>query len=135
MLSRSGIHAIRALVVLSGLRVGEYRGTTTVADAIGAPRNYLGKILQLLAKHGLVESQKGIGGGFRLARAPKEISLFDIVEAIEDVSRWSACILGRPGCSNENPCAVHGRWAPVREAYLQLLQQTRISDLISTQVT
>jgi len=109
MLSRSGIHAIRALVVLSGLRVGEYRGTTTVADAIGAPRNYLGKILQLLAKHGLVESQKGIGGGFRLARAPKEISLFDIVEAIEDVSRWSACILGRPGCSNENPCAVHGR--------------------------
>ena len=133
MLSRSGIHAIRALVVLSELRVGEFRGTTTVAEAIGAPRNYLGKILQSLAKQGLVESQKGIGGGFRLARAPKEISLYDIVEATEDITRWSACILGRSGCSNDNPCAVHDKWGPVRESYLQLLQQTRIADLIPAQ--
>ena len=82
MLSKSGIHAVRALVVLAGLPVGEYKGASSIADETGAPRNYLGKLLQLLSRRGLVESQKGLGGGFRLSQSSGNISLFDVVDAI-----------------------------------------------------
>lgn len=129
MLSKSGVHAVRALVVLASLPAGAYRGASAIADETNAPRNYLGKLLQSLSRSGLVESQKGLGGGFRLARDPNDISLFDIADAIEDIGRWNECILGKPSCSDQSPCEVHERWGPVRDAYLQLLKQTKIVDL------
>jgi Rrf2 family protein len=129
VLSKSGVHAVRALVVLAELPLGEYRGAVSIAGQTGAPRNYLGKLLQLLSRHALVESQKGLGGGFRLARAPEQISLFDVIDAIEDTSRWNDCILGNPSCSDGNPCSVHDRWGPVRESYLGLMKKTTIADL------
>ena len=134
MLSRSGVHAVRALVVLAELPPGEYRGAVAIANQTGAPKNYLGKLLQLLSRRGLVESQKGLGGGFRLARAPENISLFDVIDAIEDTSRWSECILGNPSCSDSNPCSVHTRWGPVRDAYLDLIKSTKIVDLVPNSV-
>ena len=129
MLSKSGVHAVRALVVLAGLPAGEYRGASAIAGETGAPRNYLGKLLQLLSRRGVVESQKGLGGGFRLAKSPDDISLFDVIDALEDTARWNECILGNPACSDGRPCAVHDRWGPVRDSYLRLLKQTRIIDL------
>ena len=131
MLSKTGIHAVRAMVVLAELPEGAYAGAVSIARAIQAPRNYLGKLLQLLAREGLVESQKGMGGGFRLARHPREISLLDVVEPIEHISRWSGCIMGREVCSEEAPCAIHLRWKTIREAYLELLRETRLADLIT----
>jgi Rrf2 family protein len=129
MFSKSGVHAVRALVVLAELPRGEYQGASAIADRTNAPRNYLGKLLQSLSRRGLVESQKGLGGGFRLSRNPADISLFDVIDAIEDVSRWTECILGNPSCSDGHPCAVHDHWGPVRDAYLDLLHNTRIVDL------
>lgn len=130
MMTRSGIHAVRALTRLAQLPEGSFLGTSSVAVATGTPSNYLGKLLQSLARRGLLVSQKGMGGGFRLARDPKDISLYEIVDAIEDVSKWSVCILGRATCSDENACAVHERWRTIRESYLTLLRQTRIADLV-----
>lgn len=133
MLSKSGIHAVRALIYLAGLPAEQYAGAASIADKIDAPRNYLGKILQRLSRDGLLLSQKGLGGGFRLARAPEDISLFDIVEPIEQIKRWSGCILGRRNCLEHDPCPVHLRWKDVKEAYLQLLSDTTIADLVSRQ--
>lgn len=130
MLSKTGIHAVRAVVALAELPEDTYAGAGSIAETIKAPRNYLGKLLQLLARDGIVESQKGLGGGFRLARQPEEIKLLDIVEPIEHVSRWNSCILGRDACSEENPCAMHNRWKVIRDAYLELLNDTTIADLI-----
>jgi Rrf2 family protein len=129
MLSKTGIHALMALASLTRLPEGTYVGAAEVAAAIGAPPNYLGKLLKTLADAGIVESQKGKNGGFRLARNPAAISLLDVLEPIEHVSRWSACILGRPQCTDQARCAVHDRWKIVRDAYLRFLQETTIADL------
>jgi Rrf2 family transcriptional regulator, iron-sulfur cluster assembly transcription factor len=131
MLTRTGLHAVRAMVALARLPAGAYAGAGKIASEIGAPQNYLGKILQTLAGEGLVTSQKGLGGGFRLAREPKRISLFDVVDPLEHLSRWSGCILGRPECSEVEPCAIHHRWKKVRQAYLDMLSQTTIADLVA----
>jgi len=131
MLSKTGLHAVRAMVALAKLPEGTYAGAARIAQEIAAPQNYLGKLLKALAEEGLVESQKGLGGGFRLAHDPKRISLLDVVEPIEHVSRWSGCILGRPECSDRDPCAIHDRWKAVRDAYLRMLQRTTLAELVA----
>jgi Rrf2 family protein len=131
MLSKTGLHAVRAIVALAKLPDGAYAGAARIAQEIGAPQNYLGKLLKALAEEGVVESQKGLGGGFRLARNAQEITLLDIVEPIEHIQRWSGCILGRPECSDSHPCAIHNRWKSVRDAYLRMLQRTTIAELVA----
>ena len=131
MITRTGIHAVRAMVALAQLPAGAYAGAARIAREIGAPPNYLSKLLQTLSREGLVRSQKGLGGGFCLARSPRRITLFDVVEPLEHVSRWSGCILGRAACSDANPCAIHERWKKVRSAYLDMLQRTTVADLVA----
>src|SRR6516165_10972001 len=120
MITKTGLHAVRAMTALARLPEGTYAGAAGIAREIGAPPNYLSKLLQNLAREGLLRSQKGLGGGFRLARDARQISLLDVVEPIEQVSRWSGCILGRSECSEVEPCAIHNRWKAVRQAYLQM---------------
>ena len=130
MITKTGIHALSALAVLAELRPGEYAGAANVADRIDAPRNYLSKLLKNLAQEGLLESQKGKGGGFRLNRSPGKITLYDVIELIERVSRWNGCFLGRSRCSDEAPCPLHKRWGKVRDAYLEFLKGTTVADLV-----
>ncbi|MDX9755163.1 MAG: Rrf2 family transcriptional regulator [bacterium] len=130
MLSKTGTHALRAVIALAELPHGEFAGAAAIAAEIKAPRNYLGKLLQQLAHAGIVESQKGMGGGFRLARLPETISLFDVVDPIDHIDRWTGCLLGQDRCADGNACALHHRWKTVRDAYIQMLKETRISDLI-----
>jgi Rrf2 family protein len=131
MLGKTGLHAVRAMVALARLPAGSYAGAARIAQEIGAPQNYLGKLLKALAEEGLLESQKGLGGGFRLRRDPRQICLLDVVEPIEHISRWAGCILGRPDCSEVDPCALHDRWKAVREAYLRMLQRTTLAELVA----
>jgi len=133
MLSKTALHALRATTVLAELPENSYAGAGDIAETIDAPRNYLGKLLQALAEAGIVESQKGKGGGFRLARPAARISVYDVVEPIDHVSRWQGCFMGRSKCSSENSCAVHQRWQAVRDPYLAFLRGTTLAELASSQ--
>ncbi len=134
MISKTGIHAALAMTVMAQLSPGEYAGASQIAKEIGAPQNYLGKLLNTLSNAGLLQSQKGFGGGFRLAKPAKKISLFDIIEPIDRVSRWDGCFLGRTKCREDSPCAVHHRWKKIREGYLEFLRTTSIEDLAQKKV-
>lgn len=129
MFGKTALHAIRALAQLTGLPAGQSLGAAQIAERIDAPPNYLAKLLRILARQGLVESHKGPRGGFRLARDAREIRLLDVVEPIEQVTRWDGCILRRKDCSDEDPCAMHGRWKPLQVGYLAMLSETTIADL------
>jgi Rrf2 family protein len=129
MLSKTSLQTLKALAELAKLPEGAWEGAASIAQRIDAPQNYLGKMLQKLSREGLVVSQKGMGGGFRLNKNPKKISLFDIVDPIENVSRWDGCFLGQKKCSKSAPCLVHCEWQGVRESYLKFLKLTTIADL------
>ena len=132
MLSRSGIHAIRAMVALAAQGTEEYCDVAKIARSTGSPRNYLGKLLLQLSRRGLVESRKGLGGGFRLAQRSDQICLLDVMSAIEDTNRWTECALSGRACSETNPCMVHTRWLRAREAFLSFLRETNIAELAAT---
>ncbi|HEX9745015.1 MAG TPA: Rrf2 family transcriptional regulator [bacterium] len=129
MISRTGIHAIRALAVLGTLHEGEYAGASTIASRIDAPQNYLGKLLRILSREGLLISQKGMGGGFRLAKPPGEVSLYEVIEPIDNISAWSGCFFGAHECDADNPCVVHDKWGHVRDSYLEFLKNTSIAEI------
>jgi Rrf2 family iron-sulfur cluster assembly transcriptional regulator len=131
MLSKTGKHALLALAELAKLPPAEYAGAGQIAEATGAPPNYLGKLLKQLAGEGLLVSQKGYGGGFRLARAAVRISLYDVIEPIEHVSRWQDCFMSSGKCDSRSPCAVHDKWKSVREEYLKFLKNTALADIAS----
>ncbi len=130
MISKSGMQAVKAVAALAELAPGEHAGAAHLARQTGAPENYLGKLLRVLSNKRLLVSQKGFGGGFRLAKAPTEITLFDVLQHLEPVERWSGCIMGREACSDHGACALHQQWAEVREAYLSFLKRTTIVELL-----
>lgn len=131
MFSKSGTHAVRALMELAVLPKGSHLGATALAEITGAPSNYLGKLLQTLTKAGLVDSRRGLGGGFRLAKNPAKISLYDVVDPIDHLSRWEGCILAMGKCSDRTACPVHTKWGKVREDYMEFLHSTTIAEMIA----
>ena len=134
MLSKTGKHALLALISLAELESGQSAGASQIAEEIGAPGNYLGKLLKQLASEGILESRKGFGGGFRLARPANKITLFDVIEPFDKVSRWNGCFLSGDRCSDRAPCAVHKRWGKVRIQYLEFLKKTTIAELAQKKV-
>ncbi len=130
MLTKSSIYLVRALVILARLPEGKYSGATAIAKEIGSPQNYLGKTLKLLSQRGLLTSQKGFGGGFRLAKPASTVSLLEIVEPIEHISAQPHCVMGQKQCSEEKPCALHHKWKKIREGQIRLLEETMLQELV-----
>ena len=117
------------MVFLESLGAGQFAEARTIAAAAEAPPNYLGKLLGQLARAGILEGKKGAGGGFRLARAPGELSLFEALSPVEQLVTERDCILGREGCDGSAPCALHERWAAIRMETIDFLTTTHLDDL------
>ena len=132
MLSKTAEYALRALLVLAR------RGTTgtvraeEIADAVGAPRNYMAKTLHALTKEGLVASARGPLGGFTLTVAPDSISVARVADAFTEARGTGLCLLGDGPCDRAAPCAAHARWTSVRAAAREPLASTTLADLLDT---
>jgi Rrf2 family protein len=125
MITKTAQYALRALVTIAS-DPDRNHGAQELAGRIHAPPNYMGKLLKLLADAGILTSTRGSGGGFRLARPAREITLMDIVDPVDRVSRWSACFLGLGDCNPEDPCPIHHLWKPIRERYIKLLETSTL---------
>ena len=130
MFSKTSTQTIKALVELAKLPTGVCQGAKVIAREINAPANYLGKLLQGLSLKGLVVSQKGFHGGFRLGKDPQDITLLDVVSSVESVNRLSECAFGLGQCGDSLFCPIHSRLESIRKSYLAFLMNTTIKDLI-----
>lgn len=100
-----------------------------IAEASSIPSPYLAKIINALARKGLLVTQRGIGGGVVLARAGDSITLFDLALALDDTSILPRCMLGTAECSDERACPAHQFWTGMRGRYLDFLKRTTITDV------
>ncbi|MFC1629547.1 RrF2 family transcriptional regulator [Gemmatimonadota bacterium] len=100
-----------------------------IHDKEALPQHFLAKIMQSLAKSGVLHSQKGPKGGFALAHPPDQITLYDIVEALDDLSNYDHCAVGLAECNDEVPCPLHNMWVGVRTAVLDYFRRTTLVDL------
>lgn len=130
MLSVTADHALRALLVL-GRHYGQRPvRADEIADATGAPRNYLAKTLNVLAKAGVVSSARGPSGGFALAVAPDRLTLASVVDLFDEPRPQAKCMLGTAPCDPDHPCAAHVRWTAITDARRAPLSATSIADLL-----
>ncbi len=129
MLSRSSQYAIRALAYLAMRERGQWVLTRHIAADLDIPSPFLAKVLQTLAVEGILESQRGRRGGFRLVRNPDRLPLFDIVEAFDKLGQGRPCVLGQKVCSDESACPLHHTWKHSLNAFRHRLQTTTLTEL------
>src|SRR5579863_2657387 len=127
--SRSSEYAIRALVNLTQVPEGKYAMAKRVAGEEEMPAHFLAKILQQLARKGLLRSSKGPTGGFSLRVPADEIRLVDIVEALDGLTEYQQCAAGLSECSDDMPCPLHDSWKAVRSRIMDYLGRNTIADL------
>jgi Rrf2 family protein len=131
VLSDTGEYALRAV-----LYIAQHQGpkglvrSDQVSQALSVPRNYLSKILYTLSKTGILESSRGPQGGFRLAVPPESLLLRRIVEPFDTLEPGRTCILGRPRCSDQNPCPAHSRWKAISEQVAHFFGHTTVAALL-----
>lgn len=99
-----------------------------IATALDVPRNYLSKILHVLARRGLLRSARGPRGGFSLAGLASRTTLLEVVDNFDNLDRGH-CLLGRPECRDDDPCPAHGQWKEVAAALHAFFRNTTIADL------
>lgn len=133
MLSGTAEYALRAVVCLARQPDGQSVRASDLAEMIGVPRNYLGKILHDLVRAGILDSARGKKGGFRLALRPEDLTLLRVVSLFDTIAVGPErrCLMGRPECDGADPCPVHHRWKDVSEAISTFFEETTVGDVLS----
>src|SRR6266498_727416 len=132
-LSLRGEYALRALLVL-GLN---YRQSVlriqSISQQQNIPKRFLEQILNDLKSAGVVESKRGVAGGYRLARPPEEISIATIVRHIEGALAPVSCVSERfyqkCSCPDESRCAIRSVMKEVREAVVRIAERVTVAEL------
>lgn len=108
-LNQATDYAMRAVLYLSGLPYGQVVEAKLIAEEENIPMRFLLKIMHFLTKAGIVESHRGINGGYSLARHPSEITMLNVVEAVEGPITVNRCLYAPEECSKNfsEHCPVH----------------------------
>ena len=127
-LGKRADYAVRATLALA--QPGpERRKARSIAEQMAIPETFVPQILADLVRAGICISQAGPDGGYALARDAREISLLDVIDAVEPEIRSAECILRGGPCRWENACAVHEPWMRAQQALLDELSSTSFRDL------
>ncbi|HKJ03083.1 MAG TPA: Rrf2 family transcriptional regulator [Longimicrobiales bacterium] len=130
MLSQTGLYALQSLLHLAEQGEGAQVTAAATARELAIPGTYLAKVLQRLAREGILESTRGAGGGYRLARDPASLTVAAAVAPFQELRAPETCLLGGP-CDLANPCSAHARRTAWNAAALEILEKTTLADLLS----
>lgn len=130
MISQTAEYALRAIVFLAE-RNTEPHTIQQIADTTKIPQGYLAKVMQELARRGLVNSQRGLGGGFTLAKSPESLTIYEIVDAVDPIVRIHKCPLDKPNHAN-GLCPLHKRIDDAAELIEQSFRNTTVADMVGS---
>lgn len=126
MLSSTSEYALRIMAILSQQKPDSFLKGDEIAKEAKVPAAYLAKILQSLNKAGLVTAQKGIGGGYILSKPSNQISLFDIVNAVDPFKRITKCPLGIP--NHTTLCPLHKKLDDAYGNFQKIFKSCSLND-------
>ncbi len=129
MLSQTAEYALRAMVALA-TRTGEARTAQEIAHASRVPLDYLSKVLNALVRAGIVSAQRGRGGGFQALRPADEITVLEVVSAVDPLRRIRSCPLGLQA-HGENLCPLHRKLDDAVRSVEEAFAATTIQSLAS----
>jgi Rrf2 family protein len=128
-LTRAADYAARVMIELAGMPADTLTSRATLACRVEVPEQFLSKILQVLVRSGLVRSQRGASGGFKLGRPASELTLLDVIEAIEGRLFLNRCLDLSEGCDRHTWCAAHHLWVEAQSAMVNVLRKRSLLEL------
>ena len=128
--SRSSEYAIRAALYLGKIDDGKCAMAKEIAETESIPAHFLAKLLQQLARKGLLRSQKGPSGGFCLRKSAKDVRLIDIVDAVDGLNHYAQCIVGLPECNERMGCPMHNSWIDLHSRIMDYLRRNTVESLV-----
>jgi Rrf2 family protein len=128
-LTRAADYAVRVMIHFGACPPGARITRTALAKATGVPEDFLAKVLQALARAGLVLSRRGLDGGFVLRADSTKISLVDVIEAIDGPMAVNVCLMSGNSCERQGECPAHTLWGRAQTAMLKVLRSASIADL------
>ncbi len=129
MFSQTVEYALRSVVWLAS-HSGSPQTVQQIAEATHVPSNYLAKVMNSLRRIGLVESRRGLGGGYVLTPAGKELTVWDVVNTVDPIERIVRCPLGL-GSHDKKLCPLHKRLDEAIGLIETAFVNTKILDLVT----
>ncbi len=126
-LSRKSDYALRAVRHLSGLPKGKLASISAISEAENVPREFLAKILKDLTRSSLLISYQGVTGGYRLTRAPKDITFLDVCVATDGPIHFSLCTEDPSRCGQVGKCNMKPFWETQEKIFITALGKQRFS--------
>lgn len=131
MLTRTAGYALHAVLTIAEKGAdGRAVRANDVAESLSIPANYLAKILRTLARSGILISERGRNGGFRLAAPPSEVRLLDVVDPFDNLGRERQCLLGRGTCSDVGGCPAHREWREASAPAFKFFESHTLASLL-----
>jgi Rrf2 family transcriptional regulator, nitric oxide-sensitive transcriptional repressor len=129
MISQTAEYALRAIVYLAD-QAGVPQTTMQIAKTTQVPSGYLAKVMQNLCRAGLVNSQRGLNGGFMLARDPAELTILSVVDAVDPIRRYPECPLGIESHGRQL-CPLHYRLDQAAQMVETAFRDTTVAELLA----
>ncbi len=132
-ITRQADYAVRAVYYLTTLGKGSRAATSKIASEQHIPPSFLAKIVSQLSVAGLLHTSRGARGGVSLAREPKEISLLDVVEAIDGPIQLNECVGDDGVCMFDDTCPMRPIWCDAQQDLVDRLDSTKFSKFVNGQ--
>ena len=129
-ITRQADYAVRAVLYLAHQENAERAATSTIAVEQHIPPSFLAKIISQLSIAGLLHTSRGARGGVTLAREPKDITLLEVVEAIDGPIQLNECVGNEGNCSFSRECPLQSVWCEAQEKLVTQLKSTNFADLM-----
>jgi Rrf2 family protein len=129
-ITRQADYALRAMLYLAHLEPNERAATSQIAEAKQIPPSFLAKIISQLSIAGLIHTSRGARGGVSLARKPENISLLDVVEAIDGPITLNECTQDPSTCVFGDSCPIHDVWCETQAELVRKLKNATFDKLL-----
>jgi len=130
-ITRQADYAVRAVLHLARVGNSERSATSTVAKEQNIPPSFLAKIISQLSIAGLLHTSRGARGGVTLAREPRDITLLEVVEAIDGPIQLNECVGNSGVCSFDENCPIKPVWCDAQEELVKRLKNTNFAQMIA----
>lgn len=128
-LSKKADYALIAVRHLATHDAVRSQSASDIAEAYGISATLLAKVLQRLARHGLVTARHGSTGGYQLARHPRDISALEVISAVDGPVVITSCVTSHGNCDHSDRCTVREPLRRVNESIAQVLRSVSISQM------
>ncbi len=129
-ITRQADYAIRAVLFLSSMHTGVRAATSQIAESKKIPSSFLAKIISQLSIAGIIHTSRGAKGGVTLARDPKEITILDVVEAIDGPISLNDCTLDPHQCIFGDECPIRPLWCETQAELVKKLKSTSFAQVL-----